>query len=65
MEDLGCTVDATADSEILKMREIIHNKFGEHSFNPFLPTGQFLAPKLIILIKCLIAPSPRYLKVLL
>ena len=22
-------------------------------FNPFLPTGQFLAPKLIILIKCL------------
>ena len=22
--------------------------------NPFLPTGQFLAPKLIILIKCLI-----------
>ena len=23
-------------------------------FNPFLPTGQFMAPKLIILIKCLI-----------
>ena len=23
-------------------------------FNPFLPTGQFIAPKLIILIKCLI-----------
>ena len=23
-------------------------------FNPFLPTGQFFAPKLIILIKCLI-----------
>ena len=22
--------------------------------NPFLPTGQFLAPKLIILVKCLI-----------
>ena len=22
--------------------------------NPFLPTGQFMAPKLIILIKCLI-----------
>ena len=22
--------------------------------NPFLPTGQFIAPKLIILIKCLI-----------
>ena len=21
-------------------------------FNPFLPTGQFMAPKLIILIKC-------------
>ena len=25
-----------------------------HLFNPFLPTGQFLAPKLIIWIKCLI-----------
>ena len=24
------------------------------SINPFLPTGQFMAPKLIILIKCLI-----------
>ena len=24
------------------------------TINPFLPTGQFLAPKLIILIKCLI-----------
>ena len=23
-------------------------------FNPFLPTGQFFAPKLIILVKCLI-----------
>ena len=24
------------------------------TLNPFLPTGQFLAPKLIVLIKCLI-----------
>ena len=23
-------------------------------FNPFLPTGQFMAPKLIVLFKCLI-----------
>ena len=26
----------------------------ELTFNPFLPTGQFMAPKLIISIKCLI-----------
>ena len=26
----------------------------EMVINPFLPTGQFMAPKLIILIKCLI-----------
>ena len=30
------------------------NKNPPTSFNPFLPTGQFLASKLIILIKCLI-----------
>ena len=26
----------------------------KYKLNPFLPTGQFFAPKLIILIKCLI-----------
>ena len=34
--------------------EFILNLSTNPQFNPFLPTGQLFAPKLIILIKCLI-----------
>ena len=33
---------------------VIKNGSFKCKFNPFLPTRQFMAPKLIILIKCLI-----------
>ena len=35
-------------------QRLVIKRAGLFLLNPFLPTGQFLAPKLIISIKCLI-----------
>ena len=42
------------ETEHIGERNNVLQSLQARSLNPFLPIGQFMAPKLIILIKCLI-----------
>ena len=56
LSDLGKVAKALCSPRYRRKLSFADLKFHLlfYSINPFLPTGQFLAPKLIILPKCLI-----------